>query len=127
MAGIHSSANYRSVVLYGKASLVEDPAEKDRALAVISDHILPGRWADIRKPSEGELKATTVLRMPILEGAAKVRNAGAKDDPEDMELDVWAGLLPLRTIALPPEPDEKLKEGITLPDYLEEGKHRWKG
>jgi hypothetical protein len=111
----------------GKRSLVEDPAEKDRALAVISDHILPGRWADIRKPSEGELKATTVLRMPILEGAAKVRNAGAKDDPEDMSLDVWAGLLPLRTIALPPEPDEKLKAGIALPDYLEEGKHRWKG
>lgn len=124
-SGFHSSANYRSVVLYGKAKAITDADEKNAALAVISDHILPGRWEDIRLPSAGELKATTVLAFEIVEGAAKIRAAGAKDDPEDYSLDVWAGLLPIRMVAGEPEADERLKEGVEMPSYLSEGRHRW--
>lgn len=125
-SGFHSSANYRSVVLYGTAQEVTDPAEKEAALAVVSDHILPGRWEDVRRPSPGELKATAVLKMEIREGAAKIRAHGVKDDPEDLGLDVWAGLLPLRTVSSDPIADEKLRPDQPMPGYLEQPNHRWK-
>ena len=89
------SMNYRSVVILGTATAVEDPEEKIRALHLLSEHIIPGRWEEVRQPNERELKATTVLRVPINEFSAKVRQGPPIDDEEDYSLPVWAGVLPL--------------------------------
>jgi nitroimidazol reductase NimA-like FMN-containing flavoprotein (pyridoxamine 5'-phosphate oxidase superfamily) len=112
------SMNYRSVVLLGQASLIEDPAEKLAALRLLSEHIIPGRWQDSRFPSEGELKATTILRLPIEEFSAKVRQGPVVDDAEDMSYPTWAGILPLPVVPGTPIPDEELDAGIPLPNYL---------
>ena len=93
------SMNYRSVVILGKATLVDDPAEKLAALRVLSEHILPGRWDDVRQPNERELKATSVLRVPIEEFSAKVRQGPAIDDAEDYAFPTWAGVVPLEMVA----------------------------
>lgn len=90
------SMNYRSVVILGKATLVEDPQEKLAALRVLSEHILPGRWDDVRQPNERELKATSVLRLSIEEFSAKVRTGPPIDDEEDYSFPTWAGVLPLQ-------------------------------
>jgi len=90
------SMNYRSVVVLGRAVLVDDPAEKLEALHVISDQIIPGRWAEVRQPSEQELKATSVLRLPLTEASAKIRTGPPKDSAADYALPIWAGVLPLR-------------------------------
>src|SRR5687768_17447050 len=87
-SAFHHSINYRSVVILGKATLVEDPKEKDKALEALTEHIVPGRWADVRWPTELELKATTVLRLPIEEASAKVRSGDPKDDEEDYAMNV---------------------------------------
>ncbi len=97
------SMNYRSVVILGKATLVEDPAEKLAALEVLSEHILPGRWAESRLPNEQELKATSVLRLPIEEFSAKVRVGPPIDDEEDMSFPTWAGVVPLEMMARRPD------------------------
>ena len=89
------SMNYRSVVILGKATLVDDPEEKLTALRVLSEHILPGRWDDARQPNERELKATSVLRVPIEEFSAKVRTGPPIDDAEDYAFPTWAGVVPL--------------------------------
>jgi len=89
------SMNYRSVVILGKAMLVDDPAEKLEALRTLSEHILPGRWDDSRQPNERELKATSVLRVPIEEFSAKVRLGPPIDDAEDLAFPTWAGVIPL--------------------------------
>jgi uncharacterized protein len=89
------SMNYRSAVVLGKAALVEDPAEKVEALRILSEHIAPGRWDEVRQPSEQELKATSVLRLPIEEFSAKVRQGPPIDDEEDLTFPTWAGVLPL--------------------------------
>lgn len=117
-SAFHHSANYRSVVLYGKPTLVEGDEAKNEALFKISEHILPGRWAECRGPNAGELKATTVLALEITEGAAKIRAAGAKDDPRDMELDCWAGLLPISLVAGEPVANADLKAGVALAPSL---------
>jgi hypothetical protein len=110
--------NYRSVVILGQASLIEDPAEKLAALRLLSEHIIPGRWHDSRFPNEGELKATTILRLPIEEFSAKVRQGPVVDDAEDMSYPTWAGILPLPVVPGTPIPDEELDAGIPLPNYL---------
>ena len=92
----HHSMNYRSVVLFGKATLVKSEIEKMTALRVFSEHMLPGRWEDARIPNSQELKATTVLSFPIEEGSAKVRTGPPSDDVEDYALPIWAGELPLK-------------------------------
>jgi len=93
------SMNYRSVVILGTATLVADPSEKIAALNALSEHILPGRWADSRQPNEKELKATSVLRIPITEFSAKVRVGPPVDDGEDLSFPTWAGVIPLTVAA----------------------------
>jgi uncharacterized protein len=112
------SMNYRSVVVLGKATLVDDPAEKLAALRVLSEHILPGRWDDSRQPNERELKQTSVLRLPIEEFSAKVRTGPAIDDEEDYSFPTWAGVLPLEMKAGSPIRDERLDPAREVPDYL---------
>jgi len=111
------SMNYRSVVILGKATLVDDAEEKLSALRTLSEHILPGRWDDARQPDEKELKATSVLRVPIEEFSAKVRTGPAIDDEEDYSFPTWAGVVPLETVAGPPIDDARLLPGQEAPEY----------
>ena len=111
------SMNYRSIVILGKATLVDDPTEKLAALRILSEHILPGRWDDSRQPNERELKATSVLRVPIEEFSAKVRTGPPIDDEEDYTFPTWAGVVPLEVIAAPPIDDARLLPGKEAPEY----------
>src|SRR3984957_4432748 len=111
------SMNYRSVVVLGKATLVEDAEEKIAALRLLSEHILPGRWADARQPNERELKATSVLRVPIEEFSAKVRKGPVVDDEEDYSFPTWAGIVPLEMVAGSPIDDARLLPGQATPEY----------
>ncbi len=110
------SMNYRSVVILGTATLVEDPAEKIAALHALSEHILPGRWDDARQPNEKELKATSVIRLPIDEFSAKVRVGPPVDDEEDYSFPTWAGVIPLKMRAGAPISDERCRHDV--PSYL---------
>jgi len=112
------SMNYRSVVILGKATLVDDPDEKLAALRILSEHILPGRWDDARQPNDRELKATSVLRMPIEEFSAKVRSGPPIDDEEDYSFPTWAGVLPLQMVAGELINDARLPPGIEVPRYV---------
>ena len=117
-SAFHHSINYRSVVVLGKAELVEDAEEKNNALEAFTEHVVPGRWAEVRWPSELELKATSVLKLPIDEASAKIRTGDPKDDEEDYAMDVWAGVLPLSIEPGDPAPDTLLKDGIPVPAYV---------
>jgi uncharacterized protein len=117
-SAFHHSVNYRSVVILGTARLVEDPAEKMEALHIFTEHVMKGRWDDVRKPTEQELKGTTVLALPLEEVSAKVRTGGPVDDEADYALPVWAGVLPLGTVAKQPVPDELRKNDPPVPEYL---------
>ena len=110
------SMNYRSVVILGTASLVDDPEEKLKALRVLSEHIIPHRWDDSRQPNEKELKATSALRVPIEEFSAKVRQGPAVDDEPDYSFPTWAGVIPLDTTVGTPIRDERCQ--LELPEYL---------
>ncbi len=110
------SMNYRSVVILGTATLVDDPAEKLAALRALSEHILPQRWNDSRFPNEKELKATSVLRLPISEFSAKVRVGPPVDDEEDYSFRTWAGVIPLEMKSGTPIRDERCAQ--ELPAYL---------
>jgi uncharacterized protein len=112
------SMNYRSVVVLGTAKVIEDPQEKLVALKTLSDHIIPGRWDDSRQPNEQELKATSILRMPIQEFSAKVRQGPAIDDEEDYSFPTWAGVIPLEMVAQQPISDERLDPAIKQPSYV---------
>ena len=112
------SMNYRSVVAFGTATKIADPAEKIGALQVISEHLIPGRWAEVRGPSTNELKATTVLKFSIEEVSSKVRSGPPLDDENDYGFPVWAGVLPLAVRSGKPISDERLVNGISLPDYV---------
>jgi len=112
------SMNYRSVVILGQARVIEDPAEKLEALRRLSEHIIPGRWEDSRFPNERELKATTILRLPIEEFSAKVRHGPVVDDAEDMSYPTWAGVVPLTVVPGVPIPDKNLDVGISTPAYV---------
>jgi len=116
-SAMHHSAQYRSAMLLGRARMVEDPEEKRAALRAVVEHIVPGRWPDVREPRENELKATAVLAMAIEEASAKVRVGGPVDDEEDYALAAWAGVIPLGLRAEPPQPDSRLREGIAAPVY----------
>lgn len=117
-SAFHHSINYRSVVVLGKAELVDDADEKYKALEAFTQHVIPGRWPEIRWPNELELKATSVLRLPLDEASAKIRTGGPKDDEEDYSLEVWAGVLPLRTIAGAPVADDRLREETLVPSHV---------
>ncbi|MEO8650241.1 MAG: pyridoxamine 5'-phosphate oxidase family protein [Acidobacteriota bacterium] len=114
-SAFHHSMNYRSVVIYGKARLVADAEEKNVALKAFTEHIIPGRWDDVRHPTDLELKATTVLKLPIDEASAKVREGGPIDEEEDYDLDIWAGVIPLTVGSAAPLDDERLKPGLDAP------------
>jgi len=113
------SMNYRSVVVLGTAFAVEDREEKLKALRALSEHILPGRWDQVRAPSEQELRATLVMRLPIEEFSAKVRQGPPIDDAEDYSFPTWAGVIPLSMVAGVPVDDPKLIEGTPVPQYAQ--------
>jgi uncharacterized protein len=116
-AAFSHSMNYRSVVVLGKARLVEDSREKMAALQAITEHIVPGRWAEARWPTEQELKATSVLKLPLAEASAKVRTGGPKDKEEDLGFPVWAGVLPLSLV--PGKPVEHETSAVhEVPEYV---------
>jgi nitroimidazol reductase NimA-like FMN-containing flavoprotein (pyridoxamine 5'-phosphate oxidase superfamily) len=117
-SAFHHSVNYRSVVILGTARLVEDSAEKLEALRLFTEHVMKGRWDEVRWPTEQELKATTVLVLPLEEVSAKVRTGGPIDDEPDYALPVWAGVLPLETVAKEPVPDPQRKNDPAVPNYM---------
>ncbi len=112
------SMNYRSVVVLGKATLVDDPEEKLAALRVLAEHILPGRWDDTRQPNARELKATSVLRLPIEEFSAKVRTGPPVDDEEDYSFPTWAGVVPLEMKVGAASNDPRLDPAREVPAYV---------
>lgn len=116
-AAFHLSMNYRSVVIFGRASLVEQREAKVAALLAFSEHVIPGRWNDVRAPTDQELKATTVLSLPLVEVSAKVRSGPPLEDEEDYALNVWAGVIPLKVMAGAPVSDPRLPEGVEAPPY----------
>jgi uncharacterized protein len=111
------SMNYRSVVALGQATVIDDPAEKLRALQAMTEKLIPGRWNDARQPNEKELKATSILKLPLTEVSAKVRTGDVEDDAEDYALPVWAGVIPLRLVADPPLRDQRCDPAIPTPAY----------
>jgi len=111
------SMNYRSVVILGAAHAVTDAIEKLEALRLLSEHILPGRWAESRQPNEKELKATLVMRLPIEEFSAKVRQGPVVDDEEDYAFCTWAGVIPLTMVAGEPIDDARLLPDVKAPQY----------
>ncbi len=117
-SAMHHSMNYRSVVVFGKGSLIEDYDQKMQALQKMVEHLMPGRWDDVRPPSEKEIKQTYVVSIPISEASAKIRNSPVIDEEGDYSLPVWAGLLPFELKASTPIADEKLSKNIDIPDYL---------
>ena len=117
-SAFHHSMNYRSVVAFGTARKIEGAEEKTRALRIISEHLIAGRWSDVRGPSDKELKATAVLEFSIEEASAKIRTGPPVDEEEDYSLPVWAGVLPLRLEAKTPVPDPRLAASIKLPPYV---------
>jgi nitroimidazol reductase NimA-like FMN-containing flavoprotein (pyridoxamine 5'-phosphate oxidase superfamily) len=116
-SAFHHSINYRSVVIFGNAKVVDDQDEKTAALHAFTDHIVPDRWVEIRPPSENELRATLVLKLPLVEASAKVRTGPPIDDEPDYELGVWAGVIPLKLTAGVPVADDRLPAGIDPPRY----------
>jgi nitroimidazol reductase NimA-like FMN-containing flavoprotein (pyridoxamine 5'-phosphate oxidase superfamily) len=117
-SAFHHSMNYRSVVVFGKATAIEEAEAKLAALRALSEHMIPGRWDEVRQPNVEELKATTVLSLPLEEVSAKVRTGPPLDDEEDYSLEVWAGVLPLKLVAGEPVKDPVLKTGIAPPSHL---------
>src|SRR5256886_2242124 len=117
-SAMHHSAQYRSVMLLGKARSVEGRAEKLAAFEAIVEHIVPGRWPDVRPPSENELRATSVGAIPIEEASAKIRTGPPVDDEQDYAHAAWAGVIPMQTRAGAPEPDPLLRSGVEPPSYV---------
>jgi nitroimidazol reductase NimA-like FMN-containing flavoprotein (pyridoxamine 5'-phosphate oxidase superfamily) len=116
-SAFHHSMNYRSAVLFGSGAAVEDLAERIAALHALSEHVVAGRWADVRTPSERELRQTLVVALPIHEASAKVRTGPPLDDEEDYALPIWAGIVPLRLTAGTPIADPRLLPNLRAPEY----------
>lgn len=114
----HHSVNFRSVVVFGRATELTDPVEKADALAAFVEHIVPGRTADARPATPLEVKGTKVLSIPLDEASLKVRTGGPSEEPEDYDLPVWAGVLPLVTSTGPLVPDARLDPAVPVPAYL---------
>jgi uncharacterized protein len=120
-SAFHHSVNYRSVVIFGVAEKVTDESRLYAALEVFTNKMQPGRWNDVKKPSSGEWKATMVLAIKIDEASAKVRTGPPKDEEEDYDLNIWAGVVPLKIQRQPAIPDPLLKEGVNVPSYVKFG------
>jgi hypothetical protein len=117
-SAFHHSMNYRSVVVFGSPRVVDDPAEKDAALAAIVEQVVPGRTGGTRVPNAKELAATLVLALPIDEASAKTRTGPPEEEPDDLALPHWGGVVPLRVVAEPPVPDDLVAAGAAPPGYL---------
>jgi nitroimidazol reductase NimA-like FMN-containing flavoprotein (pyridoxamine 5'-phosphate oxidase superfamily) len=117
-SAFHHSINYRSVVVHGIAHDVTDPEEKRQAMDALVDHVVPGRAADSRPADKKELAATAVIRLDLNEVSAKARTGGVDDEPEDLALPHWAGIVPLRKGYEAPVADPGLAAGVELPGYL---------
>ncbi|MCS0444281.1 pyridoxamine 5'-phosphate oxidase family protein [Vibrio diabolicus] len=124
-SAFHHSAHYRSAVVFGQFEMVQDNQEKDRLLNHFIEQIAPGRTKQVRLSNEKELKATMLLRIPLTEASVKISNFGVNDDAEDMDIPVWAGVLPYRTVVGPLQACEDLYEGIAEPDYRSAYSNRW--
>jgi hypothetical protein len=118
------SVNYRSAMVFGTATRVMDEDERWQALRVITDHLVPGRWAAARQPTRKEMAATTVLSLPLAEASVKIRTGMPKDEPEDLDLDVWAGVLPMTVAWGEPRPDPLLREEIPVPAHIRDAVQR---
>jgi nitroimidazol reductase NimA-like FMN-containing flavoprotein (pyridoxamine 5'-phosphate oxidase superfamily) len=114
------SINYRSAVLFGEGTLIEDPDEKMAALARFTERLMPGRWDDARLPNRKEFKATGIVAVPIETASAKVRTGPPVDEPEDIDLPIWAGVVPVHQAIAEPVPDEHVPGDVSLPHYLSE-------
>jgi nitroimidazol reductase NimA-like FMN-containing flavoprotein (pyridoxamine 5'-phosphate oxidase superfamily) len=114
-----NSMNYRSVVVFGRARPITQPDEKIAALQVLVEHLVPGRWREARHPNDKELRATTIIALPIDEASAKVRSGPPQDDEADLDLPIWAGEIPLRTVALSPVADPLLEQEMVVPESVE--------
>ena len=119
-SAFHHSMNYRSVVVFGRATRVSEPDEKLAALRALSDHMIPGRWDDVREPNQRETQLTTVLSLPLTEASAKVRTGPPLDDEEDYSLPVWAGVIPLSLVAAEPVDDPRMGANSEVPKYAVE-------
>ncbi|QRG85189.1 pyridoxamine 5'-phosphate oxidase family protein [Vibrio diabolicus] len=124
-SAFHHSAHYRSAVVFGQFEVVEDNQEKDRLLNHFIEQIAPGRTEQVRLINEKELKATMLLRIPLTEASVKISNFGVNDDAEDMDIPVWAGVLPYQTVVGPLQACDDLYEGIAEPDYRSAYSNRW--
>src|SRR6185503_16916103 len=116
-SAFHHSMNYRSVVVFGRARVIEGREEKMSALTALSEHMIPGRWDEVRAPNDRELQLTTVLSIRLTEASAKVRTGPPVDDEEDYDLPVWAGVIPLQMSANEPIADSRLGANIPVPGY----------
>jgi hypothetical protein len=123
-AAFHHSMNYRSVVALGIALPVTEEDEKMAAMETFTNRIVPGRWADVRFPTQQEMRATTVMRLPLEEVSAKVRTGDPKDEAEDYDLPIWAGVIPLQTLAGAPIPDSALRMKLVPPQYTRNYSHK---
>lgn len=117
-SAFHHSMNYRSVVIFGKAEIVGAESEKLEALQAFTEHVVPGRWDEVRQPTRQELCGTLVLQLPITEASAKVRTGAPNDDEADYNLPIWAGVLPLKLVAGNPIADSRLQSGIEIPAHV---------
>ncbi len=117
-AAFNHNVNFRSVMAFGNAEFVENDDDKKRVLEVFTNRIAQGLWQHARQPTEQEWKATRIIRMRLDEASAKLRSGPPIDDEDDYKLDCWAGIIPLQVVALPPESDPKLREGIEVPQFI---------
>ena len=117
-SAFHHSMNYRSVMIFGRAEETKGREQKLKVFERLVEHVVPGRWADARRPSEEEINATTLVSLPITEASAKIRSGPASDDEQDYSLPIWAGVIPLEFRAATPLADEKLAPSIPMPDYV---------
>ncbi|NAS30722.1 pyridoxamine 5'-phosphate oxidase family protein [Flavobacteriaceae bacterium R38] len=117
-SGLHHSVNYRSATIFGKARRIEDSVEKEKILKCIVDHMMIGRWEELRPINQKELNATLVIEMTIESASAKIRDVGVKDEKDDEKLPIWAGILPIKQVAEFPISDELLPEHVEVPDHV---------
>ena len=117
-SAFHHSMNYRSVVVFGTAREITDKDERSAAMAAVTEHVARGRWDDARQPNRNENKATMLIEVPLAEASAKMRTGPPGDDAEDMDLGIWAGVIPVATSFGDPTPSPDLAADVELPDYL---------
>lgn len=128
-SAVHQSVNYRAVMVFGQAQAITDIGQKRTAIEAFSERLIPGRWQEVRAPTENELKSIGVLSLPLDEASAKLRSGGPKDDEEDYSRDGWAGVIPIATVAGDPLPDERLAPGTQPSSAIRDwrpdgGRHR---